>query len=180
MASNDTAEIPVPADLSAAALRAVLAAIYSPDLDFGQLRSRLATITIADLFDINAFVKLYDLDKSSNGSVYQIILDEIQKAPHLVFAEASQRDDLAMAKRALSFFANKAKFKRDREDIEDCRYATFAAIQGVTPLYLFELLRLRGSQKYLKTVSVRYGSRERRVEQTNWRLLSSAFDPHRK
>jgi hypothetical protein len=126
MASNDTAEIPVPADLSAAALRAVLAAIYSPDLDFGQLRSRLATITIADLFDINAFVKLYDLDKSCNGSVCQIILDEIQKAPHLVFAEASQRDDLAMAKRALSFFANKAKFKRDREDIEDCRYATFA------------------------------------------------------
>jgi hypothetical protein len=200
VASNDTADTHIPVNLSAAALGAILPAVYTPHLDFAQLRSRLDTISVAELFEIDDFFKLYDLDTSSPRSMGQILLTKTEGSPLLVFAEASKRDDLAMAKQALSMFSNKARLDKGRDDIEQWRYDTFAvgdrsnAIlslksgprlthhQGVEPRYLFELLRLRGTRRYLKISSVTSDYRRgmKRVVRTDWSALSHAFDPHRK
>jgi hypothetical protein len=135
LASNDTADIPIPVNLSAAALGAILPAIYTPDLDFAQLRSRLDTISVAELFELDDFFKLYDLDTSSPRSMDQILLTKAEGSPLLVFAEASKRDDLAMAKQALSMFSNKAGLGKDRDDIEQWRYDTFEVGDRTTRPY---------------------------------------------
>jgi hypothetical protein len=53
-------------------------------------------------------------------------------------------------------------------------------VQDVEKRYLFELLRLRGSQQFLKKVSGGGGTGVKDTSQIDWNALSLAFDPHRK